>query len=120
MRKMTAVVSMMTAFALMAAPVYAAEAESAVSEAEAVVSEAEAAVSEAEAAVSEAAAAVSEAAASEEAAPLCQNQNSSLKPLPGLKVGIFLAGISIASPVEGLRPTRAARSLTSNTPKPII
>ena len=44
---------------------------------------------------------------------------ASLRALPGLNAGTLLAGISISSPVCGLRPLRAARSRTSKLPKPI-
>lgn len=43
---------------------------------------------------------------------------ASFNALPALKAGVFLAGMVRASPVCGLRPSRAARSLTSNEPKP--
>ncbi|EDL65839.1 hypothetical protein BSG1_16325 [Bacillus sp. SG-1] len=36
-----------------------------------------------------------------------------------MKAGCFVAGISISSPVCGLRPFLAERSLTSKFPKPI-
>ncbi len=44
---------------------------------------------------------------------------ASFNALPGLNAGTLLAGISISSPVCGLRPLRAARSRTSKLPKPI-
>ncbi len=40
--------------------------------------------------------------------------------LPGLKAGVTDAGISISSPVCGLRPLRAARLRVSKVPKPYI
>lgn len=42
----------------------------------------------------------------------------SLKVLPAVKAGYFLALICSSAPVLGLRPTRAARSLRSKMPKP--
>src|SRR5699024_6641024 len=45
---------------------------------------------------------------------------ASLRALPALNAGTLLAGISISSPVCGLRPLRAARSRTSKVPNPII
>ena len=42
----------------------------------------------------------------------------SFSALPALNTGSRAAGISIGSPVEGLRPVRASRSLVSNVPKP--
>ena len=50
---------------------------------------------------------------------LCNYLTASLSALPGLKAGTLLAGISISSPVCGLRPLRAARSRTSKLPNPI-
>ena len=38
--------------------------------------------------------------------------------LPVLKNGTFLSSTFTASPVRGLRPTRASRALTENAPKP--
>src|SRR5690554_8208653 len=43
---------------------------------------------------------------------------ASFSALPALKPGILAALISIGSPVCGLRPVRAARSLTAKVPKP--
>ena len=43
-----------------------------------------------------------------------------LRALPALKEGTFEALISIFSPVWGLRPSLALRSLTENFPKPVI
>src|SRR5690554_7188195 len=43
---------------------------------------------------------------------------ASLSALPALKLGTLAALISIGSPVCGLRPVRAARSLTVKIPKP--
>ena len=45
---------------------------------------------------------------------------ASFRPFPGLNAGTFAAAISMASPVWGLRPVRAARSRTSKLPKPGI
>jgi hypothetical protein len=42
----------------------------------------------------------------------------SLIALAGEKPSFFDAGILIVSPVDGLRPSRAARSFTLNLPKP--
>jgi hypothetical protein len=43
---------------------------------------------------------------------------ASFRPLPALNPGTLLALISIASPVLGLRPMRAARAFTVKVPKP--
>ncbi len=43
---------------------------------------------------------------------------ASFNAFPALTAGVFPAGIVRVSPVCGLRPSRAARSLTSNVPKP--
>ena len=43
----------------------------------------------------------------------------SFKPLPALNAGDLEAAIVIVLPFCGLRPSRAARSRTSNVPKPI-
>src|SRR5690606_27731646 len=43
---------------------------------------------------------------------------ASLRALPALNPGILEAAIWISAPVCGLRPVRAARSLTENVPKP--
>ena len=48
-----------------------------------------------------------------------QNQfRASFNALPGRNLGTLAALILIASPVRGLRPTRAARRVTAKVPKP--
>src|SRR5574338_1206188 len=44
--------------------------------------------------------------------------SASFKPLPALHFGSLAAGMSIASPVRGLRPVDAAREDTRKVPKP--
>jgi hypothetical protein len=44
---------------------------------------------------------------------------ASLNALPAANLTVFAAAISIASPVAGFRPDRAARSPRPNVPKPM-
>ena len=52
--------------------------------------------------------------------PIRNNQplTLSLRVLPALNAGAFVAGIVILSLVRGTTPVRSLRSLTSKTPKP--
>ncbi len=51
---------------------------------------------------------------------LCPALTRALNPVPGRNLGTEDAGTWMAAPVAGLRPTRAARSLFSKTPNPVI